>query len=146
MKLFLPNKVLSLEVKHYDYSCIYFLSKSIYGVQAYILSRFFRQIGLPVTYKFGFIKKTMLFQLMDLINTVNFCFAGKGIIIKTFIKLQTIGIYRAVRHKLGYPSRGQRTRSNASSPKFMRLLMENLVRIQQRWKTRKLNKAKNKLC
>ena len=95
--------------------------KKIYGIGDNRIQQFLLYYGLNSRINSKYIKKNYSNEIKKKINTFLTERALKNNIKNNIIFLSDIKNYRGVRHKLKYPVRGQRTRTNAKTTKKKKL-------------------------
>ena len=105
------------------YSNVFFLIKkafTIKGFNHFIKRLFIEECGINNRLPLKYMKKEDSSFLLEVSNTL---FKGKtfsDIVYKRVTFLINIGSYRGFRHRLKYPTRGQRTHTNAKTIKKFR--------------------------
>lgn len=125
-KIKVLNKFLEINNKKKNKLLILFLSNSIYGISLSKIRILLISEGIPDTYKLKYIKFFLFKNLIIKINNLTNCYNIQQKTLQSLLKLQNLKIYRGDRHKNGYPSRGQRTYTNAKTCRRMKSIINNL--------------------
>jgi small subunit ribosomal protein S13 len=90
----------------------------VYGIGNTTSKKILQRVGIDPTTRVKDLSESELNAIRDDIAT-NVMVEGdlKRIVVGNIKRLKDIGSYRGLRHKLGLPSRGQKTRTNARTRK-----------------------------
>ena len=114
------NKKENLQVSNKKYYFM-FNFKKIYGIGKNRLTFFYKQFGLNNRLKSNKVKYIVYLNTNKLVNKFTFKNSLKNFLIKnrSFL-IEKVRNYKALRHELRYPVRGQRTRTNSKTRKKLK--------------------------
>ena len=94
----------------------------IYGIGPTLSKRILSEAGISLDIRVKDLTESDLASIRSKITEIGVPVEGelRRVISQNIRRLQEIGSYRGMRHKLGLPTRGQRTRSNARTRKGKR--------------------------
>jgi small subunit ribosomal protein S13 len=117
--------------------------KLIYGFGDKISQDICNNLGITPFYKVKQLKNKRLKILSSIIKQYIINIELKKNIGSNIGILKTINSYRGVRHNLGLPVRGQRTRSNAKTQKLISMIPSKKKKLNFKIKISKLDRKKN---
>ena len=90
----------------------------IYGIGSTSAKRILQQAGIDENVRAKDLSEDELSRISSIIDK-NFMVEGelRRLVAQNIARLRDIGCYRGIRHRLGLPVRGQRTRTNARTRK-----------------------------
>jgi len=94
----------------------------VYGIGPTLSKRILIEAGISLDIRVKDLTESDLASIRSKITEIGVPVEGelRRVISQNIRRLQEIGSYRGMRHKLGLPTRGQRTRSNARTRKGKR--------------------------
>jgi len=94
----------------------------IYGIGPTLSKRILSEAGISLDIRVKDLTESDLASIRSKITEIGIPVEGelRRVVSQNIRRLQEIGSYRGMRHKLGLPTRGQRTRSNARTRKGKR--------------------------
>lgn len=103
-------------------SNILYQIKTIYGISLSTAKRICNTIGIGNTYQYDNLTPIQKYYLKLYVNNLTVDVDLKHQIEKNINYYKLNNSYRGLRHRLGYPVRGQRTRSNAKTVKKLKTI------------------------
>ena len=94
----------------------------VYGIGPTLSKRILIEAGISLDIRVKDLTESDLASIRSKITEIGIPVEGelRRVVSQNIRRLQEIGSYRGMRHKLGLPTRGQRTRSNARTRKGKR--------------------------
>lgn len=107
---------------HIQKKYLFFGLKMIYGIGASISASLCHRLGFQKKFLLKNLTEEDIYAISQLVDELKFNIKGD---LERWLKqkvdfLSTLKTYRGIRHRQGLPVRGQRTHTNASTPKKLR--------------------------
>lgn len=107
---------------HVKKKYLFYGLQSVYGIGSFLSEQICKRLGFNKTFTIKDLTDDQLFQILQCVEELGIPLKGElqRQLKHDIDKLITLKTFRGIRHRQGLPVRGQRTHTNARTPKRLR--------------------------